>query len=108
MASAKLAKFIVTFIFCILLFHQHVSAARPLHVHAAFNENLIIQALPRGPVPPSAGNPCTNIPGRSRGRCTLAEMNAVGGGSVVHHHAPPPVPFRVSVLKQIKNKIPSF
>ncbi|GMI65197.1 hypothetical protein HRI_000189000 [Hibiscus trionum] len=99
MASVKVTKFTVTFIFCILLFH-HVFATRPLHAHAAFNENLIIQALPRGPVPPSAGNPCTNIPGRSNGRCTLAEMNAVGGG-VVHHHAPPP-PFRGSVLEQAK------
>ncbi|KAE8670949.1 Phosphoribosylaminoimidazole carboxylase atpase-subunit isoform 1 [Hibiscus syriacus] len=105
MASRTATRFTVTFIFCIILFHLHVSATRPLHVlhAAALNENLIIQALPRGPVPPSAGNPCTNIPGRSNGRCTLAEMNAVDGG-VVHHHAPPP-PFRGSVLKHIKNKI---
>ncbi|KAK8633918.1 hypothetical protein V6N13_014751 [Hibiscus sabdariffa] len=95
-----MAKFTATFlVFCIVLLHQHVSASRPLHVHAAFDENLVIQALPRGPVPPSAGNPCTNIPGRSNGRCTLAEMNAAG---VVHHHAPPPVPFGGSVLNQIK------
>ncbi|KAK8576143.1 hypothetical protein V6N13_090620 [Hibiscus sabdariffa] len=92
-----MAKLTATFfVLCIVLLHQHVSAARPLH---AFDENLVIQALPRGPVPPSAGNPCTNIPGRSSGRCTLAEINAAGA---VHHHAPPPVPFGGSVLNQIK------
>ncbi|KAE8699138.1 Phosphoribosylaminoimidazole carboxylase atpase-subunit isoform 1 [Hibiscus syriacus] len=106
MASVKVTKFTVTFIFCSILFHQHVLASRPLRVHAAFNEDLIIQALPRGPVPPSAGNPCTNIPGRSRGRCTLAEMDAVGGGVVHHHRAPPP--FRGWVLKQTETKISSI
>ncbi|XP_038999183.1 protein ACCELERATED CELL DEATH 6-like [Hibiscus syriacus] len=69
-------------------------ATRPLDeeddVHS-FNENLIVQSLQRGPVPPSAGNRCTNIPGRSRGRCTLTEMNAVGGGGVAAYHAAPPV-----------------
>ncbi|KAK8589529.1 hypothetical protein V6N13_088355 [Hibiscus sabdariffa] len=100
MASVKVTKLTVTFIFCIILFHHHVLAARPLPVHAVFNENLIIQALPRGPVPPSAGNPCTNIPGRSNGRCTLAEMNAVGSRDA-QHHAPPP-PFRGPSLTQTK------
>ncbi|MBA0751417.1 hypothetical protein Gogos_000340 [Gossypium gossypioides] len=64
----------VTFLFCIILLfaYQHVSAIRPLphvedHLFAViFNKNLI-QVLQRGMVPPSGGNPCTNIPGRSGG-----------------------------------------
>ncbi|XWS57724.1 hypothetical protein CRYUN_Cryun09bG0197900 [Craigia yunnanensis] len=82
MASSKVTKFTVTFIFGILLLlsFQHVlaMATRPLDEHQvpSFNQNLIIvQSLQKGPVPPSAGNPCTNIPGRSHGRCTLAQMN---------------------------------
>ncbi|KAB2005640.1 hypothetical protein ES319_D11G284600v1 [Gossypium barbadense] len=74
MPSLKLT---VTFLFCIILLfpYQHVSAIRPIpHVEdqlfaAIFNKNLIIQVLQRGTVPPSGGNPCTNIPGRSGGGC---------------------------------------
>ncbi|KAE8728496.1 Phosphoribosylaminoimidazole carboxylase atpase-subunit isoform 1 [Hibiscus syriacus] len=89
-------KFAVTFISAIvlLLSFQHVLATRPLDeeddVHS-FNENLIVQSLQRGPVPPSTGNPCTNIPGRSRGRCTLTEMNTIGDGGVAAYHAAQPV-----------------
>lgn len=92
MLSFKLANFTVTFISAIvlLLTFQHVLATRPLDEVPSFNHNLILQSLPRGPVPPSAGNPCTNIPGRSQGRCMLTEMNAVGGGGA--HLAPPGFP----------------
>ncbi|TYI45442.1 hypothetical protein E1A91_D13G036700v1 [Gossypium mustelinum] len=72
MASLKVT---VTFLFCIILLfaYQHVSAIRPLphvedHLFAViFNKNLIIQVLQRGMVPPSGGNPCTNISRRSGG-----------------------------------------
>ncbi|XVF31057.1 hypothetical protein REPUB_Repub16aG0112600 [Reevesia pubescens] len=104
MASSKVTKFTVTFIFAIVLLFrfQHVLATRPLHdenrVSSSFNKNLIVQVLQKGPVPPSAGNPCTNIPGRSHGRCTLmTEMNEVGGGNDgVAYHAPPPPPLSLS------------
>ncbi|KAG4167022.1 hypothetical protein ERO13_A13G169025v2 [Gossypium hirsutum] len=96
MVSFKVTNFTVTFISAIvlLLTFQHVLATRPLDEVPSFNHNLILQSLPRGPVPPSAGNPCTNIPGRSRGRCMLTEMNAVGrgGGGGVPHLAPPAFP----------------
>ncbi|OMO71985.1 hypothetical protein CCACVL1_18003 [Corchorus capsularis] len=94
MASPKVTKFTVTFIFAIVLllsFDQHVLATRPLDEEVqvpTFNKNVILQSLQRGPVPPSGGNPCTNTPGRSRGRCTLTEMNVVGGHGGVAH--PPP------------------
>lgn len=71
MASVK-----VTFCIIILLLgYHHVSATRPLpdvedQVFAAISDNnLVLQVLQRGPVPPSAGNPCTNIPGSSGGGC---------------------------------------
>ncbi|KAK8520172.1 hypothetical protein V6N13_031364 [Hibiscus sabdariffa] len=94
MASSKVTdKLTVTFISAIVLllsFH-HVLAIRPLDDILSFNDKLIVQSLQRGPVPPSAGNPCTNIPGRSSGRCMLTEMNTVGGGHVAAYHAAPPV-----------------
>ncbi|MBA0728358.1 hypothetical protein Golax_001262 [Gossypium laxum] len=98
MVSFKLTNFTVTFISAIvlLLTFQHVLATRPLDEVPSFNHNLILQSLPRGPVPPSTGNPCTNIPGRSHGRCMLTEMDAVGrrggSGGGVPHLAPPAFP----------------
>ncbi|EOY11000.1 hypothetical protein QQP08_015186 [Theobroma cacao] len=92
MASCrKVVKFTVTFIAAVVLlfgFDQHVLATRPLD-EVPFEEGLIVQSLQRGPVPPSGGNPCTNIPGRSRGRCTLSEMNVAGGGGGMVAHPPP-------------------
>ncbi|GAB4841687.1 hypothetical protein Ancab_022409 [Ancistrocladus abbreviatus] len=56
---------------------------------------LLLEALPRGKVPPSKSSPCTNIPGQSKGgHCALQEMNAAGrgmrGGGYVR--APPAFP----------------
>ncbi|KAL4302894.1 hypothetical protein GQ457_10G013940 [Hibiscus cannabinus] len=91
MVSSKITSI---FVFLFLLTFDHISAIRPLDEQQApliFNKNLIIQSLPRGPVPPSAGNPCTNIPGRGHGRCTLTEMDVAGGRSRTGmvHGAPP-------------------
>ncbi|KAG8364611.1 hypothetical protein BUALT_Bualt18G0015500 [Buddleja alternifolia] len=53
--------------------------------------NLVIQSLPRGPVPPSRGSPCTYIPGgKSRGRCALATNE---GDSSDHPAAAPMIHF---------------
>ncbi|XWS64727.1 hypothetical protein CRYUN_Cryun05aG0028700 [Craigia yunnanensis] len=94
MASSKVTVTCI-FGFLLLLRFQHVlvMATRPLDEDQvpSFNENLIVQSLQKGPVPPSAGNPCTNIPERNRGRCMLTEMNVVGGGGNARH-APPPFP----------------
>ncbi|XVE89945.1 hypothetical protein DITRI_Ditri20bG0036900 [Diplodiscus trichospermus] len=98
MVSSEVSKFTVTFVFGILLllrFQRLLAlATRPLDEDqvSSFNDNiLIVQSLQKGPVPPSGRNPCTNIPGRNQGRCTLAEMNVAGGGGVARH-APPPSP----------------
>ncbi|CAK9172424.1 unnamed protein product [Ilex paraguariensis] len=55
-------------------------AMRPLDGEEWLQKNIMIQSLPRGSVPSSGSNPCTYIPGKSRGRCTLAEneMNFAG------------------------------
>ncbi|KAK4431164.1 hypothetical protein Salat_0878500 [Sesamum alatum] len=66
---------VVSFIFLIILQSscRGTAATRPLEGEQWLNKNLVIQSLPRGPVPPSGGSPCTYIPGgRSRGRCALA------------------------------------
>ncbi|XWS08842.1 hypothetical protein CRYUN_Cryun40dG0035000 [Craigia yunnanensis] len=51
------------------------------------------ESLQKGPVPPSAGSPCTNIPGGS-GICVVNEMNVAG------HllHSPPAFPG-INVIK---------
>ena len=51
----------------------------------------IFQSLQRGPVKPSQRNPCSTVPGRSKGHCTLSEMN-VAGHVALAHAAPPAYP----------------
>ncbi|KAK7277809.1 hypothetical protein RJT34_22826 [Clitoria ternatea] len=65
---------------------QQIWAIRPLKEDQLWQRNIVIQSLQRGPVQGSQRNPCSTVPGRSRGRCTLAETN-VDAGHVVH--APP-------------------
>ncbi|KAL2325368.1 hypothetical protein Fmac_024426 [Flemingia macrophylla] len=69
----------------VLSLHQ-MYAFRPLKEGPFWQQKLLIQSLQRGPVQRSQRNPCSTVPGRSRGRCTLAEND------VVVHHAPPPPP----------------
>ncbi|XWS36394.1 hypothetical protein CRYUN_Cryun20dG0081800 [Craigia yunnanensis] len=45
-------------------------------------DELVLQSLQRGPVPPSGHNPCTNILGRETGVCKLCGMNIAG--NVMH------------------------
>ncbi|KAK3200700.1 hypothetical protein Dsin_024115 [Dipteronia sinensis] len=57
------------------------------------DEALILQSLQKGPVPPVGANPCTHIPNRGTGRCTLTQKNFAGGDD--HDrvaHAPPVFP----------------
>ncbi|KAF3647066.1 hypothetical protein P3S67_026309 [Capsicum chacoense] len=75
----SLKKFLVLFLSILLIlsdFHQEVSGLRILEGEQWLKQrtDLIIQSLPRGPVPSSGANPCTNIPGgKRRGRCALAK-----------------------------------
>ncbi|XP_057961345.1 uncharacterized protein LOC131153207 [Malania oleifera] len=50
---------------------------------------MMLQSLQRGPVPPSGKSPCTYIPGRNSGHCTLNGRNFAGHGAA---HAPPAFP----------------
>lgn len=64
---------------------ENIRAARTLEGEEWLQKKnvLIFQSLQRGPVKGSQKNPCSTVPGRSRGRCTLAEIHVAG-------HAPPP------------------
>ncbi|KAJ8540323.1 hypothetical protein K7X08_030242 [Anisodus acutangulus] len=70
----------ITFFISILIFfdfHNNVCGLRILEGDKQWskkNTDLIIQSLPRGPVPSKGASPCTNIPGgRKKGRCMLAQ-----------------------------------
>lgn len=73
-------------------FHHEVSGLRILEEELWLKQttNLIIQSLPRGPVPSSGASPCTNIPGGNRrGRCALAKEEKIIGSKVDFIHTTP-------------------
>lgn len=51
--------------------------------------------LQRGPVKGSTKNPCSTVPGRSNGRCTLAEIHVAGHVNIAHA---PPLRFRGDIV----------
>ncbi|KAG5044401.1 hypothetical protein AAZX31_03G228100 [Glycine max] len=63
---------------------EKTRGTRTLEGEQWLHNNLVLHSLQRGPVRSSQRNPCSTVPGRSRGRCTLGEINVAG-----HHHAPP-------------------
>jgi len=81
-------KIMLVFTTIILLLGSQQIRARPLLIEKQFflllQKNVAIQSLQRGPVQSSQTNPCSTVPGRSRGRCTLADVN------VADHVAQPP------------------
>ncbi|OMP09312.1 hypothetical protein COLO4_05587 [Corchorus olitorius] len=58
----------------------------------AKDEQLLLQALPRGGPSGSGHNPCTNVPGRETGVCKLGTMNIAGDVM----HSPPAFPSVVA------------
>lgn len=65
----------------LLLSLETISSARTLEGEKWLVKKkniLLLQSLQRGPVKPSQRNPCSTVPGRSKGRCTLAEIHVVG------------------------------
>ncbi|KAJ6694134.1 hypothetical protein OIU85_004877 [Salix viminalis] len=69
---------------------QKILAARPLEGEQWLEKNLgNIQSLQRGPVTPISGSPCTHIPGRGSGTCSLGARNFAGHAAA---HAPPAFP----------------
>ncbi|XP_054797758.1 uncharacterized protein LOC129302867 [Prosopis cineraria] len=69
---------------------QQIMAARPLEGELWLQKNLVIQSLRRGPVEGPHRNPCSTIPGRSRGRCAF-QIN-VDAGHVAYAQPPPAFP----------------
>ena len=65
---------------------QQLVAIRPL-IEGYASAVMEIQSLQRGPVPPSGSSPCTYIPERNHGRCTLADPDQMGVAN-----APPAFP----------------
>lgn len=63
-------------------------AMRPLELGEKLVKNTpSFQSLPKGGDKPPSPNPCTFIPGRSHGRCTLSQMNNVAEHQPLPHHA---------------------
>ncbi|KAK8571887.1 hypothetical protein V6N12_027955 [Hibiscus sabdariffa] len=55
------------------------AATRPWRLRERLFRQIVpeFESLPRGPVPPSAGSPCTNIPCGS-GHCVVNQINVAG------------------------------
>ncbi|KAL2230023.1 UNVERIFIED_CONTAM: hypothetical protein Sindi_1596700 [Sesamum indicum] len=88
MASSR---FMIFLIFNILLVMSmtpnQVDAMRLLGMEKWLKEQaLLLESLPRGPVPPSGSSPCTYIPEQGGGSCPLNERHFAGRRSA---HAPP-------------------
>ncbi|KAG5236324.1 transcription factor bHLH [Salix suchowensis] len=74
---------------------QSGAATRAVHGEQWLKKHVPhLESLQRGPVPPSAGSPCSHNPGGS-GHCTLNEMNFAGRSN----HQPP---FPSSVIDHSK------
>ncbi|EOY05942.1 hypothetical protein QQP08_014422 [Theobroma cacao] len=89
--------FRISFLFTILFISftaQFGAAVRPWKDEQLFRKIVPnFESLQQGPVPPSAGSPCTQIPG-GKGHCVVNEINAAG------HllRSPPPFPG-INVIK---------
>ncbi|KAG5240646.1 hypothetical protein OIU76_014125 [Salix suchowensis] len=79
---------------------QCVAAMRPLHGEQSLKKHFpLIESLQRGPVPPSAGSPCSHNPG-GNGTCKLDEMNFVGRAN---RQPPPAIPSSVTEQSKASN-----
>ncbi|XP_022723131.1 uncharacterized protein LOC111280203 [Durio zibethinus] len=95
MGFLKQRRAILLFTLLVISFTAQFGASiRPRHGEQLFREVVPnFESLQKGPVPPSAGSPCTNIPGGS-GKCVLNEMNAAG-----HLIRSPPAFPGINVIK---------
>ncbi|KAK9146434.1 hypothetical protein Sjap_006337 [Stephania japonica] len=91
--NVLLAVAILAFIIALSMISS-CNAGRPLHEEkhnwAMKKRNggvvdLVIESLPRGPVPPSGPSGCTYIPGRGGPRCPL-KGKKVAGAAVMNNH----------------------
>ncbi|KAF5730021.1 hypothetical protein HS088_TW20G00391 [Tripterygium wilfordii] len=68
------------FLVIIIIIHSMSCLQETMGIRTLEGDQWLVlgQSLQRGQVPPSGGNPCTYIPKRGKGRCTLSEMNIAG------------------------------
>ncbi|KAI3469704.1 hypothetical protein Pfo_026367 [Paulownia fortunei] len=106
MVSFRFTVFLMFNMFFASISSDQVNAMRPLGVEKWLRQQvLLLESLPRGPVPPSKGSPCTYIPGQGGGHCTLKERHFAAGGSVRAPSASPRSDIGFLVEKdQVKEK----
>lgn len=96
MGSTKTTHFLILCTFLVSISFQQANAIRALGMEKWLREEIsLFASLPRGPVPPSGGSPCTYIPGHpgsSTGSCPLNEKHFAGSGAA---HSPPASPRSV-------------
>ncbi|KAL3506059.1 hypothetical protein ACH5RR_031441 [Cinchona calisaya] len=80
-----------TIIFVLFFLHlQPGQATRVLHgqeKELMEKAQILLQSLPKGPVPPSDPSGCTYIPGSGGTGCPIKQMNFAGGGGALHRAA---------------------
>ncbi|KAK4405831.1 Pentatricopeptide repeat-containing protein, mitochondrial [Sesamum angolense] len=105
MASSRFTLFLVfSILFCASMTPNQVNATRLLGMEKWLKEQaLLLESLPRGPVPPSGSSPCTYIPGQGGGPCPLNERHFAGRRSA--HAAPADIGFVVAKGHEKKKKI---
>ncbi|KAK8548610.1 hypothetical protein V6N13_054606 [Hibiscus sabdariffa] len=75
---------LVSLLLLLLALQDHaIRGSRILH-----EEELNLQSLQKGPIPPSQGSSCTNIPGNGGPPCLLNEMHYAAAAAAAY---PPPV-----------------
>ncbi|KAL2530778.1 uncharacterized protein Fot_23379 [Forsythia ovata] len=96
MGSIKTTYFLIFCTFLVSISFEEANGTRVLGMEKWLREKVpLLASLPRGPVPPSSGSPCTYIPGTpssGTGTCSLNEKHFAGGGTA---HAPPASPTSV-------------
>ena len=82
----------------LLLTAKFGAAIRPWEGKQSLFREIVpnFESLQKGPVPPSAGSPCTNIPGGS-GHCVVNEITAAG--HLLRSSSPPGAFPGINVIK---------
>ncbi|KAL2506638.1 Uncharacterized protein Adt_22259 [Abeliophyllum distichum] len=92
MGSINTAYFLIFCTFLVSISFQEANGTRVLGMEKWLSEKVpLLASLPRGPVPPSGGSPCTYIPGSGTGTCSLNEKHFAGGGTARASPASPTI-----------------
>ncbi|KAK8571886.1 hypothetical protein V6N13_047515 [Hibiscus sabdariffa] len=88
---------LVSLLLLLLVLQDHaISGSRILH------EDLNLQSLQKGPIPPSQGSSCTNIPGNGGPPCLLNEMHYAATATATADTAYPPPMLQFGVATNQK------